>query len=85
MALLIAYGGKAIRPERLAEIVAAAKSGGVELTIDDMEDIAHAFPQSQYLVVRQWLCGPALGLPTTTPSTQPASAAPSQTAGREHF
>jgi dienelactone hydrolase len=59
--LMIAYGGKALRPERLAEMVAAAKAGGVELTAYEMKDVGHAFPEAEYPAVRKWLRGPALG------------------------
>jgi predicted esterase len=69
--LLIAYGGAALRPQRLAEIVAAAQAGGVELTTYEMKDIGHAFPESEYPAVRKWLFGPAIGLPTPATSSRP--------------
>jgi hypothetical protein len=59
--LLIAYGGKALRPERLAEYIAGARAGGVELTTHEMKNIGHAFPESEYPAVRRWLRGPAIG------------------------
>lgn len=60
-------------PERLAEIVAAAKAAGVELTPYEMKDIGHAFPEPEYPAVRQWLRGPALGRPTPATSSRPVS------------
>ena len=74
--LLIAYGGKALRPERLAEIVASAKAGGADLTAYEMKDIGHAFPESEYPAVRKWLRGPGSGRPrsgTGAASSRPAS------------
>jgi hypothetical protein len=59
--LLIAYGGKALRPSRLAEIVAAAKAGGAALTAYEMKGVGHAFPASEYPAVRKWLRGAAIG------------------------
>ena len=70
--LLIAYGGKALRKERMEEIAASANAGGVELTLYEMKDIGHAFPESTYPTVRQWLRGPALGQPGELNPSAPA-------------
>ena len=63
--LLFVYGGTAMRPERLEEIIAAAKAGGVDVTAYGMKGIGHAFPESEYPAVRKWLCGPAISRPAS--------------------
>lgn len=59
--LLIAYGDKALRASRQAEIVTAAKAGGTALTIYEMKGVGHAFPASEYPAIRKWLRGEAIG------------------------
>lgn len=59
--LLIAYGDKALRASRQAEIVTAAKAGGTALTIYEMKGVGHAFPASEYPAIRKWLRGAAIG------------------------
>jgi hypothetical protein len=60
--LLFAYGDKALRPQRLAEILAAAKAGGTILTAHAMKGVGHAFPASECPAVRAWVTRVASGL-----------------------
>jgi dienelactone hydrolase len=53
--VLILFGAKSNHPERLQAIAQATKSAGVEAVMHEMKDIGHAFPESEYPIVRDWL------------------------------
>jgi predicted esterase len=71
--LLLLYGEKSLRPERLREIKDAADSAGVNFTVHEMKGVGHDFPIPEYPAVREWLRGSAAG--GASPSSAPAMSA----------
>ncbi len=53
--LLMLFGTKSNDPSRLLQIAQATTSAGVKAVMHEMKDIGHAFPESEYPVVRDWL------------------------------
>jgi len=57
-AFLMVYGSEKSRP-RSQQIYESAKAAGARATIKGMNNVGHAFPESEYPKVREWLRGPA--------------------------
>ena len=53
--VLVAYGSKSNRPERIQGIEQANKGAGVKIVTHEMKEIGHAFPENEYPVARDWL------------------------------
>lgn len=53
---LMLYGSERSR-KRATEIYEAALAAGAKATLHEMKNVGHAFPESQYPVVRAWLRG----------------------------
>ena len=53
--VLAAYGTKSNSPERIQEITQINKDAGVKFVMHEMKEIGHAFPESEYPAVKDWL------------------------------
>ena len=56
---LMVYGSEKSH-RRAQEILDAAKAAGAKATLHGMNDVGHAFPESEFPAVRTWLRGPAM-------------------------
>ena len=56
---LMVYGSEKSQ-RRAQEIFEAAKAAGAKATLHGMNDVGHAFPESEFPTVREWLRGPAM-------------------------
>jgi dienelactone hydrolase len=54
---LMVYGSEKSH-RRAEEIYSAAKAAGAKATLQGMNNVGHAFPESEYPAVRAWLRGP---------------------------
>jgi len=57
--VLLVYGEKSSREQRMQQFVSALQAAGAKPTLQKMSNIGHAFPESEYPGVRAWLTGPA--------------------------
>lgn len=69
--VLLMYGSKSSRLERIQQIEQAAKDAGVKIIVHEMKDIGHLFPASEYPYLTDWLHNVVLKAVVAMPS--PAS------------
>lgn len=53
--VLVLYGSQSNRPERIQTLKQIAGTDGMQFTIHEMKDTGHAFPESEFPTVRDWL------------------------------
>lgn len=73
--VLLAYGSRSTRQSRIQEIEGAMRSAGVNIVVHEMKDTGHAFPESQYPAVSDWLHNVVMKaeVKMTRPVSKPAS------------